>query len=131
MLLKGKHVFIVEDDPQNRVVFQMALILHGARVDFERWGKDTLKILIGIGPVDVIILDLMLYNGVSGYDVFDEIREVEQFKSVPIIAVSAIDPSVALPETRRRGFSGFIAKPIDIDMFPAQIAKVLTGEKVW
>ncbi len=131
MLLKGKHIFIVEDNPQNRVVFQMALIIQGARVDFERWGKDTLQILKGIGSVDLIVLDLMLHNGVSGYDIFDQIRAIERFQSIPIIAVSASDPSTALPETQRRGFSGFIAKPIDMELFAEQVVKVLAGEKVW
>ncbi len=131
MLLKGKRIFIVEDNPQNRVVFQMALIMPGARVDFERWGKDSLQMLKGIGSVDLIILDLMLYNGVSGYDIFDQIRAVERFQSIPVIAVSASDPSTALPETQRRGFSGFIAKPIDMELFSEQVAKVLAGEKIW
>ena len=37
MSLHDKHIFIVEDNLENRVVFQMALMKHGARVDFERW----------------------------------------------------------------------------------------------
>ncbi len=131
MILKGKRIFIVEDNPQNRVVFQMALVMQGARVDFERWGKDTLQFLKGIGSVDLIILDLMLYNGMSGYDIFEQLRAEGKFKAIPIVAVSAIDPAAALPETQRRGFSGFIAKPIDMDLFSTQIAKVLSGEKVW
>lgn len=131
MLLNEKHIFIVEDNIQNRVVFQMALVIHGARVDFERWGKDALVCLKGVGHVDLIILDLMLKNGVSGYNIYDQIRGVSKFDTVPIIAVSATDPSIAIPETQRKGFSGFIAKPIDADLFPAQISKILGGEKIW
>lgn len=131
MLLNGKSIFIVEDNVQNRVVFQLTLIKHGARVDFERAGRDALARLGGARHVDIIILDLMLSGGLTGYDIFDEIRADERFDHVPIVAVSAADPSDAIPRTRAKGFSGFIAKPIDDVLFPKQIVRLLAGEAVW
>lgn len=131
MLLKDKHIFVVEDNLQNRVVFQMALIRHGAVVDFERRGRDTLTHLKSAPRIDLIILDLMLADGISGFDIYDEIRAMPRFASVPIIAVSAMDPSIAIPKTRAQGFTGFIAKPIDNQLFPQQIAKLAMGEPVW
>jgi len=47
------------------------------------------------------------------------------------VAVSAMDPSVAIPQARQKGFSGFIAKPIDNRLFPQQIAQIIEGEQVW
>jgi CheY-like chemotaxis protein len=131
MILKDKLVFIVEDNPQNRVVFQMSLIRHGATVSFERWGHQTIERLNSVSHVDVIILDLMLAHDVSGFDLFDEIRAVPRFAKTPILAVSAMDPAVALAEARVRGFSGFIAKPIDRYQFPDQVARAIAGEQVW
>lgn len=131
MLLKDKFIFIVEDNTQNRVVFQMSLVLTGARVEFERWGRDAVARLEGFSQVDLIILDLMLHNGVSGYDIFDQIRALPRFDKVPIVAVSASEPAVALPKTQLKGFSGFISKPIDDNLFPKQIAQLLAGEKIW
>lgn len=131
MLLKDKMVFIVEDNTQNRVVFQMILILQGARVEFERWGKDTLRRLKALKTIDVIVLDLGLAQGVSGYDVYDEIRAVPQFDKVPIVAVSATDPVAGISKTKMKGFNGFIAKPIDDVRFPRQLAKIIGGEAVW
>lgn len=131
MLLKDKFIFIVEDNTQNRVVFQMSLVLTGARVEFERWGRDALERLEGIRHVDLIILDLMLHNGVSGYDIFDQIRAKPHYDAVPIVAVSAAEPAIALPKTQQKGFSGFISKPIDDTLFPKQMAQLLAGEQVW
>lgn len=131
MLLKGKRVFIVEDNPQNRVIFQISLVRQGAIVDFERWGRTTIARLEAIEQVDLIILDLMLADNVSGLDLFDEIRAITRFADTPIIAVSAMDPAIALPQTRAKGFSGFIAKPINGRLFPQQIVRVLDGEEVW
>lgn len=131
MLLNGKHIFIVEDNLQNRIIFQMSLIRHGAIMDFERWGKDALCRLNNLPHLDVIILDLMLAEGYSGFDIFDEIRAQPKFASVPIVAVSAMDPSVAAPKARSKGFAGFIAKPIDIDLLPQQLAQIMDGKPVW
>jgi CheY-like chemotaxis protein len=133
-LLQGKQIFIVEDNFQNRIVFQMALVRHGAVVEFERWGSETiyrLKNLSHVSQIDLVLLDLMLAEGVNGYDVFDEIRAEPKFTAVPIVAVSAMDPGAALPRVRAKGFAGFIAKPIDVHLFPKQLAAIIDGEHVW
>ena len=128
--LKNKFIFIVEDNAQNRVVYQMVLGMSGARVDFERWGREVISRL-KMRQVDLIILDLMLYNGISGYEIFTEIRKNSDYDQVPIVAVSAAEPAVALPKTQQMGFSGFIAKPVDDDLFPKQIAQILAGQPIW
>jgi CheY-like chemotaxis protein len=130
-LLRNKTIFIVEDNVQNRLVFQMILTLSGARVEFERLGRKAVPNLQVMRSVDLIILDLMLFNGTSGFDIYSEIRTFPQFDHIPVIAVSAMEPSIALPKTQNLGFSGFIAKPIDDEMFPKQLARVIGGEKVW
>ena len=131
MLLKDKFIFIVEDNTQNRVVFQMILIRQGARVEFERWGRDTLRRLKALKNIDIIVMDLGLAQGVSGYDLFDDIRAIPEFSQLPIVAVSATDPAVGIPKTRSKGFNGFIAKPIDDVRFPRQLAKIIAGDEVW
>ena len=131
MFLKNKSIFIVEDNMQNRVVFQMALLHLGALLDFDRTGAGTVARLKNIPTLDLIILDLMLVNGISGFTLFDEIRMIPQYAKVPIVAVSAMDPSVAVPRLRQQGFNGFIAKPIDKRSFPKQISDVLAGIPVW
>lgn len=131
MLLKNKSIFVVEDNSLNRIVFQMALLVEGAKLEFERWGRDAVNRLSYQRSVDLIILDLMLHNDVSGYDIFTEIRANPKYDAIPIVAVSAAEPAIALPKTRQMGFSGFIAKPINDDLFPKQIAQILEGKKVW
>jgi CheY-like chemotaxis protein len=58
-------------------------------------------------------------------------RESEIFDSVPVIAVSALDPTVEIPKARAKGFAGFISKPLKLLYFAEQIASVTTGVKVW
>lgn len=131
MKLEGKRIFIVEDNLANRAIEQMLLEQDGAKIAFERWGTETVKKLRQFMPVDVILLDLMFPGGITGYDVFKDIRSYPEFRHIPIIAVSASDPSSAIPQTRNYGFSGFISKPIEFDFFSRQVADVIQGKSIW
>jgi CheY-like chemotaxis protein len=132
MILKNKRIFIIEDDVRNRIVFQMALVREGAYVDFERWENDTLLRLRSSSiPIDLIVLDLMLPNNRSGFGLYDEIRKVERLNGVPVVAVSAMDPSLAVPKAIAKGMNGFIPKPIDTYQFPRQLLQVIQGKSYW
>lgn len=130
MTLRGKNILITEDDTMNRVVYTMILNKVGAHVDFDRWGSDSIWKLEQ-RSYDLIILDLMLPHGESGYEIFKKIRQLPEYANVPIVAVSASEPGQAIKETRRLGFDGFIAKPIDKNIFPQQLEKLLEGETIW
>ena len=129
-MLKGKNIFIVEDDTLNRVVYTVILKKEGVQIEFDRWGRDTVRKLKQM-HYDLIILDLMLPYGDSGYTIFEQVRQLPEYAEVPIIAVSASEPSLAIPKTRELGFDGFIAKPIDKYLFPQQLTQLLQGESVW
>ena len=89
--LNQKRVFVIEDNLENRVITQLTLGLKGVRLEFDRFGRDTLSKLRNFGKVDLILLDLMFPNGVTGYDIFDIIRADAAFAHIPIVAVSASD----------------------------------------
>jgi two-component system cell cycle response regulator DivK len=131
MLLKNRRIFLVEDDIANRAIIQMLLERNGAKTAIERWGTDTVPRIQAFSPVDLILLDLMFPDSVSGFDVFDEIRADTTLANIPILAVSAMDPSIAIPKTQAKGFNGFIPKPIEYELFVQQIASILDGEAVW
>jgi two-component system, cell cycle response regulator DivK len=131
VILNGKFIFIVEDKPQNRLVFQMALNRHGAWVEYETSGEDILPHLMRLRRAHAIVLDLILPGNMSGYDVYDQIRALDAYKTVPIVAVTASDPSIAMPLVREKGFNSFIMKPIDINLFPQQLARIIEGEEIW
>lgn len=131
MQLKDKRVFIVEDNLANRAITQMLLERHGASTAIERTGAQAVSKLQEFAPVDVILLDLMLPDGVSGFDIYDAIRQMDAFKAVPVVVVSASDPAETMPQARRKGFAGFISKPIDFNHFPEQIARIIEGEHIW
>jgi CheY-like chemotaxis protein len=130
--LQGKRIFYIEDDVKNRAITQMILEQAGATVGFERWGRnEVIAKLTAFMPIDLILLDLMFPKNVTGYDVFDIIRSESTFDGIPIVAISASDPSVEIPRTRQRGFAGFVSKPVDLHLLPNQIAVLISGEPIW
>jgi CheY-like chemotaxis protein len=129
--LRDKHIFIIEDNTENRLIFQLIFMKHEAQTGFDRWGTEAISRMRNVTHIDLIILDLMLSDGVSGFDIFWQIRGVARFADTPIVAVSAMEPAIAVPKVQKLGFDGFIAKPIDKLLFPLQIASIIQGEKVW
>jgi len=127
MLLKNTRIFIIEDNVINRSIMQTLLEREGASIAFERWGIDTEERLQKFAPVDVILLDLMFPDNISGYDIFDRIRQMPEFSKVPIIAVSALDE---IGKARAKGFAAYIRKPIDMAVFAKQIASIIEEKAV-
>jgi CheY-like chemotaxis protein len=131
MGLQNKRIFVVEDNIGNLTITKTLLESHGAIVATHRSGHDVLPHLENFLPVDLIILDLMLPSGVTGYDIFSEIRNHSGINIVPILAMSVIDRSKVVPEAKKRGFAGFISKPINFQEFPKQIMDIISGEHIW
>jgi two-component system cell cycle response regulator DivK len=131
MILKDKRIFFVEDNVANKTIMLMILEMAGATVGFDRSGSYAVERLKLFAPVDVILLDLMLPGANSGFDLYSAIRAVPDFATLPIIAVSATNPSEAIPLAKSLGFAGFIGKPVDQQSFPVQVQRILAGEKLW
>jgi CheY-like chemotaxis protein len=129
--LKGKRIFLIEDNVENRIIFQITLSGAGVIVGFDTWGRDILSKLRAFAPIDLILLDLMYPMGITGYAIYDKLRMAPEFADVPVVAVSAADSSEAIPRCREKGFAGFIAKPIDEFTFRDQIAEIMAGREVW
>ncbi len=132
MLLDGVRIFYIEDDLFNRTIARTILEAHGAEMTVDPWGypEITINKMIRFQP-HIILLDLMLPNQTTGYEIFAAIQRRSNLSRIPCVAVSAADASVEIPKTQAKGFKGFISKPLDINLFPNQIAAVLKGETVW
>jgi CheY-like chemotaxis protein len=130
MLLKGKRIFILEDNAGNLAIATVYLESQGAIVKFERRGVNTAQLIMNHLPIDLILTDLMLPKNASGFDVIDQIRQVPELAKIPVVAVSAADPDVAMPIARKKGFAGFISKPITPRIIQ-YVADALSGKQVW
>ena len=131
MPLAGKRIFVADDNVAYSIIARMLLERNGATTSIERWGTDTISRIQDFAPVDLILLDLMFPGGVSGFDLLGKIRAEADLAGVPVIAVSAMNPSVAIPRAQEVGFNGFILKPLETALFIDQVVQVLNGKPVW
>jgi len=134
-ILEGKRIFLIEDDVLNLAVFSACLRKSGAIVMEDVFGYGFAH---GVAmhlsehlPIDLIVLDIMLRRGLSGYDVYDEIRKTPQLAGIPIVVVTSLDFEIEIPKAKARRVNGFISKPISVAEFPGQLASVIHGEAVW
>lgn len=129
MQLANKHILMFEDNIENIKIQQALLEDEGAIVHLFLGG--ALDELQDLGNIDLIVMDLMIPGGVDGFEFFQRLQENPQLSSVPVVAVSAMDASLAVSKTKSLGFAGFIAKPVDMDLFPKQVASIIDGKSVW
>jgi two-component system cell cycle response regulator DivK len=130
--VKDLHVLIVEDNVRNYALLARLLSFMGVRqTEWKRSGWHVLEYAQDIMPrVDLILLDIHLPEE-DGYEVLDRLRKDERFSDTRVVAVTADVSKTNLDRAQAAGFDGFLAKPINVDLFPDQIQRILKGESVW
>lgn len=131
MTIAGKRIFIVEDNAGNGTIMKILLEAAGAKVYVDRFAINTLQRIHEADKIDIILLDLMLSNGMTGYDIFDNLRQDPDLRNIPVILVTAADPAIEMNKARAKGFHGFISKPINNISFAKMVGAVLQGYTVW
>ena len=129
--IEGKVAFVLEDDVNNLAIISSILSRCGLVVHFDTWGTQTPYQIKKFMPIDIILLDMMLPNGITGYDVFDAIKDTPGLAHIPIVAVTAMDPGTEMARARTHGFSGYLSKPIRTRSFARAIQAILNGNQVW
>ena len=121
--LAGKKVLIIDDDIRNIFAMTGALEQHGLTVINAENGKDGIETLKANPDVNVVLMDIMMPE-LDGYDTIRVIRGLGEFRSLPIIAITA----KAMKDDREKcieaGASDYVAKPLDMK----QLTSVL---RVW
>ena len=110
-----KTVLIVEDNELNMKLFNDLLEAHGYRTLQTRDGIDALKMAREHKP-DLILMDIQLPE-VSGLEVAKWIKEDDELKSIPIIAVTAFAMKGDEENIKQGGCEAYIAKPISVARF--------------
>jgi CheY-like chemotaxis protein len=79
---------------------------------------------------DVIFVDIHM-EPIDGFAMLDVIRRNADYRTVPVIALTASVMYEEVRKLRDAGFDGVIAKPINYDVFPGVLDRILNGEQVW
>lgn len=119
---------MVDDDPDIRVIAEMALsAVGGMRVALACSGHEAVM-LAGETLPDVILLDMMM-PGIDGRATFGKLQESAVTASIPVIFMTAKVQSQEVQSYLDLGAIGVIPKPFDPMTLADQVRKLLGALK--
>ncbi|TDR94390.1 response regulator [Enterovirga rhinocerotis] len=111
----NKTVLIVEDNELNMKLFGDLLEAHGYATIKTGNGVEAIELARANRP-DLIIMDIQLPE-VSGLDVTRWLKEDDELRSIPVIAVTAFAMKGDEERIREGGCEAYLSKPISVAKF--------------
>ena len=124
----NKTVLIVEDNELNMKLFQDLLEAHDIDTVSTREGKLAFGMAREHKP-DLIIMDIQLPE-ISGLEITKQLKQDEELKSIPVIAVTAFAMKGDEQKIREGGCEDYISKPISVARFIEVVKKHLNSVDV-
>jgi two-component system cell cycle response regulator DivK len=122
-LTHGATILYIEDNLENWILVKRIMGAEGYRVLGALDGPTGIKLAIAEQP-DLILMDINLPE-MDGLETTSRLRAMEEFRTVPIVALTANVMKGDRERTLQAGCSGYIEKPIDVDRLPTQLAAYL------
>jgi CheY-like chemotaxis protein/CHASE3 domain sensor protein/putative methionine-R-sulfoxide reductase with GAF domain len=122
-VLKNRKVLIVDDDMRNIYSLTNALEEEGLSCMTADNGKAAVGLLKQHEDIDIVLMDVMMPE-MDGYEATREIRKMNNFGKLPIIALTAKAMKGDREKCLEAGMSDYIAKPVNID-------QLLSLMRVW
>jgi HAMP domain-containing protein/signal transduction histidine kinase/DNA-binding response OmpR family regulator len=124
--LIGKSVLVVDDDVRNIFALTTVLEQHGLQVVHAENGRAGIEVLRNTPGVDGVLMDIMMPE-MDGYETMRAIRQIAEFRSLPIIAVTAKAMKGDRAKCIEAGASDYITKPVDLDQLFSVLRVWLVG----
>ncbi|MES0403159.1 MAG: response regulator [Hyphomicrobium sp.] len=113
--LADKTVLIVEDNELNMKLFHDLLVAHGYATIQTCNGLEALALARRHRPA-LILMDIQLPE-ISGLEVTKWIKEDDELRDIPIVAVTAFAMKGDEERIRSGGCEAYISKPISVSAF--------------
>ena len=110
-----KSILIVEDNELNMKLFNDLLEANGHRTLRTKSGVEAISIARDQRP-DLILMDIQLPE-VSGLEVTRWIKNDEELRSIPVIAITAFAMKGDEEKIRQGGCEAYLSKPISVAKF--------------
>ncbi len=116
-------VLLVEDEESCSSIVNY--VLNGFCIlDITKKGE-TAVALAASQKYDLILMDIKLNYGINGLDATKQIRQIEGYESIPIVAFTAYAMKGDKEYFLSQGLSHYISKPFDLDKFVEMIKSIL------
>lgn len=125
--MSGQKILYIEDNFENRILVKRVLEVEGYVVLEADDGPSGMRIAKQEVP-DLILIDINLPE-IDGYEVTAKLRQVPSLIGVPMVALTANVLKGDRERSLEAGCDGYIQKPVDVDLLPAQIAAFLRGTR--
>jgi signal transduction histidine kinase/CheY-like chemotaxis protein len=125
--LTGKKVLVVDDDIRNVFALTSALETHGMEVLHAESGKEGIDLLKRSADVDAVLMDVMM-PGLDGIDTMRIVRQLDGYRELPIIAVTAKAMIGDREKCIEAGATDYVAKPVNMDVLLATLWRSIEGE---
>ena len=119
-----RKVLIVEDNELNMKLFNDLLEAHGYFTLQTKDGVEALRMARQHRP-DLILMDIQLPE-VSGLEVTKWLKEDDDLRAIPVIAVTAFAMKGDEEKIRDGGCEAYIAKPISVANFMRTVERFLS-----
>ena len=119
----NEKILVVEDNPQNMRLIEMALRARNYTLFKETDGREALDMAIQEHP-DLIIMDIQLPK-MSGLEVTRRLRQMLEFSNIPIIALTAYAMKGDREKFTQAGCNAYLSKPISTRGLPEMIDEML------
>lgn len=117
---EGLRILVVDDIQTNREMAREMLQQYNMQVKVADGGKSCLE-LIAQHDFDVILMDYLMPE-MNGKEVLDAIKQLEDKKHVPVIALTAFGLDKSGEDFLEMGFDGYLSKPLSQKELLKQIA---------
>jgi two-component system cell cycle response regulator DivK len=111
----AKTVLVVEDNELNMKLFHDLLEASGYNIVQTRNGLEAIDLAREHHP-DLILMDIQLPE-VSGLEVTKWIKEDDELRTIPVIAVTAFAMKGDEERIRQGGCEAYLSKPISVNTF--------------
>jgi CheY-like chemotaxis protein/signal transduction histidine kinase/HAMP domain-containing protein len=122
-VLQSKKVLVVDDDARN--IFALTTLLEGQKMDVisATNGRQAIELIESTPDLSMVLMDIMMPD-MDGYQTMREIRKNAEFRSLPILALTAKAMKGDREKCLEAGASDYISKPVNTD-------QLLSLMRVW
>jgi len=112
--LIGKTILVVDDDVRNIFALTSLLEEHNMKVVHAENGRAAIELLKSRPDIDLVLMDIMMPE-MDGYETMSTIRQIPEFRSLPIVALTAKAMKGDRAKCLEAGASDYITKPVDLE----------------